>query len=398
MMIKGTVHGALESGSALSPSDDARPCLFLLDNLGIGGSERKTILVANRLAERGRRVHLVFLNMSRDIGGTIHSDIPRVVLKRRGKLDLRAVGTIRNYVQRHGIETVWAVNLYPMLYAYLATRIPRWDIRLIGSSNVSLLRNRYELLKMYLYKPVMRRLDAFVFGSQRQMDIWVSGYSLGLPEMTVIYNGVLTDRFSPAAYGSDRIAARAVWGLSEEGIVLGNVAQFRVEKAQRDIVEAARLLREKGYPVQVLLVGDGSERPSVEALVRNHGMSDIVRFAGLLDDVRPALLAIDVFVLSSIAVETFSNAALEAMSMGCPAVLSDIGGAREMVTDGFNGYVYQPGNPGALACQLQKMMGAAELIRLGTNARQRVLDRFSADAMADRYEVLIWGEAMRRVS
>ena len=80
-----------------------------------------------------------------------------------------------------------------------------------------------------------------------------------------------------------------------------------------------------------------------------------MHFIGAVEDVRPVLAALDVFVLPSIAVESFSNAALEAMSMGRPVILSDIGGAREMINDGVEGYVVSPTE---LAARLPAMIAA----------------------------------------
>lgn len=367
-------------------------CLFVLDNLGVGGSERKTIVVANRLAERGREVHLAFLNASYDVTGTLHPAIKYFVAGRKGKLDLRVVRMLRGYVHAQNIGTVWAVNLYPMLYAHLALRPYRNKIRLVGSTNITLFRNVYEQLKMHIYLPIIRRLDTFVYGSYGQMDLWKKRYKLGTAVVTVIHNGVDTEHFSTDRCRLGQVEARKQFSLSADSIVLGTVAQFRVEKAQGDLVKAVQALRGRGYHVQALLVGDGRERASVESLVRERGLSEHVRFVGQLDDVRPALAAMDVFVLTSVAVETFSNAALEAMSMGRPSVLSDIGGAREMIIDGHNGYVYMPGNVAELTRQLEKLMGREEIKRMAVNARRAVVEKFSAAAMADRYESVIWGK------
>ena len=84
------------------------------------------------------------------------------------------------------------------------------------------------------------------------------------------------------------------------------------------------------------------------------------------------LAAIDVFVLPSIAVESFSNAALEAMSMGRPVILSDIGGAREMIDDGVEGYVV----PTELAARLPAIIAALyadrrKRLQMGAAARSR---------------------------
>jgi glycosyltransferase involved in cell wall biosynthesis len=364
-------------------------CLFVLDNLGIGGSERKTIVVANGLAERGYAVHLAFLNLSHDIRCTVHPAILQEVLHRRGKVDVQAIRRLRRYILGHDIGTVWSVNLYPMLYAFFATRLLLKPPQVIGSSNITLFRNRYESLKMAAYVPIMRRLDAFVFGCRNQMELWRSRYPLGGVKTPVIYNGVDTAAFSAERCPEVRAKARGSFGLDNDSIVLAMVAQFRVEKRQEHLVEACRTLREKGHKVQVLLVGDGPTRAAVEAMVNEGGLNDVVRFAGQLDDVRPALMVADVFVLTSVAVETFSNAALEAMSMNCPVVLSDVGGAREMVVDGENGYVYPPGNVAALVERLQVLMDRQTVTLMGEKARAIVTGRFSASTMVDRYEVLI---------
>ena len=88
--------------------------------------------------------------------------------------------------------------------------------------------------------------------------------------------------------------------------------------------------------------GDGPLREQLLRRAVELEIADRVHFIGEVEDVRPVLAAMDVFVLPSIAVESFSNAALEAMSMGRPVILSDIGGAREMIDDGVEGYVVSP--------------------------------------------------------
>ncbi|MDQ3776329.1 MAG: glycosyltransferase [Pseudomonadota bacterium] len=108
---------------------------------------------------------------------------------------------------------------------------------------------------------------------------------------------------------------------------------------------------------------------------------------------RPALLAMDVFVLTSKAVETFSNAALEAMAMARPVVLSDVGGAREMVSEGKNGYVYPKGDVERLA-QILKLIHDRPHLRqaLGDVGRVMVEERFSFSQMVDEYERLAFAK------
>ena len=92
----------------------------------------------------------------------------------------------------------------------------------------------------------------------------------------------------------------------------------------------------------LVIAGDGPLRDFLARRAVELEVADRVSFVGELDDVRPVLTALDVFVLPSTAVESFSNAALEAMAIGRPVILSDIGGAREMIDDGVEGYVVSP--------------------------------------------------------
>ena len=81
-------------------------------------------------------------------------------------------------------------------------------------------------------------------------------------------------------------------------------------------------------------MGDGPQRGEIDAEIDRLGLGAHVKVVGEVEDVRPWLAAMDVFVLSSTAVETFSNSVLEAMSMALPIVSSRIGGMSEMLQFG----------------------------------------------------------------
>ena len=75
--------------------------------------------------------------------------------------------------------------------------------------------------------------------------------------------------------------------------------------------------------------------------------------------------------------------------MGLPAVLSNIGGAEEMVENGDNGYVYPPGDVEALTACIKKLTDEATLEKLSLAARKIVAEKFSAQIMAKRYDEII---------
>ena len=100
---------------------------------------------------------------------------------------------------------------------------------------------------------------------------------------------------------------------------------------------------------------------------------------------RPYLAAMDVFVLPSVAVETFSNAALEAMAMSCPVVAAQVGGMEEMLRFG-GGVTYPPGDLKSLCDRLTPLVSDAAARRdMGMKARAAVESRFSFNRMLKEF-------------
>lgn len=131
-------------------------------------------------------------------------------------------------------------------------------------------------------------------------------------------------------------------------------SNFRALKRVQDVVEVFDRVR-RVVPCELELLGDGPERPAVEAHVRALGLQGQVRFAGETTDVAPHLQASDVFLLPS-EVESFGLAALEAMSCGVPVVASAVGGVPEVVRDGVTGFLHPVGDVEAMAASTLRLL------------------------------------------
>ena len=166
-----------------------------------------------------------------------------------------------------------------------------------------------------------------------------------------------------------------------------------MEKNFQLLVRLLNVLKAGGIEAYLLLVGEGPEEARLKQLANTLGVSKSVRYLGLLDDIRPVMLAMDIFILPSRAVETFSNAALEAMAMGKPVVLSNIGGASEMIVHGTSGMLFPSGDLDLLADHVRRL-STSEALRnsLGLEARERVVANFRYSAMLEFYrrELLDW--------
>jgi glycosyltransferase involved in cell wall biosynthesis len=365
--------------------------LFLLSDLGIGGSERKSVRIANALRRGGHDIHLACLGAPHTLRGSLDPALPTLYLQRTGKFSLSALRRLKRYLVEQRISRVVCVNLYPLLYAHAAAwQLGKQAPVLCALVNTTDFGSRRDERFMIVYAPLLRRTNHLVFGCRLQQDRWIARYRLPAANSRVIYNGVDQAHFKPAAIAETRGQLRLRYGLPVDSFVAISVAQLRPEKQQVHLVQAVAALASRGLPIHALLVGGGDQRASIERCIADHGVQDRVRLLGAIDDVRPLLKVADAFVLTSTAVETFSNAALEAMAMGLPVILSRIGGAAEMVEVGRNGFLYSPGDVTELAGHIAALAGNEDLTgRMGRAAMSHVQGRFGFARMLDEYRALL---------
>jgi N-acetyl-alpha-D-glucosaminyl L-malate synthase BshA len=192
----------------------------------------------------------------------------------------------------------------------------------------------------------------------------------------VIPNFVDTDRFCLPA-GTRRNPTRPR--------VLTHTSNFRPLKRVDDVVRIFAMVRNE-IPALLQLVGDGPERPRIEAQVHSLGLSDHVRFLGDQVELVELLQGSDVFLLPS-TTESFGLAALEAMACGVPVVASNVGGVSELVTDGEVGFLAPAGDVAAMAGHVLRLLTDDSLHRrLSQSARHRAESQFQLEPAADRYE------------
>ncbi|MGH8014353.1 MAG: glycosyltransferase family 4 protein [Candidatus Binataceae bacterium] len=200
--------------------------------------------------------------------------------------------------------------------------------------------------------------------------------------ITIIPSGVDCEQFSPPSQPV-RAHARSALGLKDGEFAIGTVAALEPRKGHRLLLEAiARLTREKATgPIRCFIAGEGSMRTPLLDDVKRLEIAPMVNFMGHLDDPRPLLSALDVFVLPSLN-EGLGVAALEAMASALPVVVSDAGGLAELVEDGRTGYKFVSGDACALTRAISMLTEEPVRRRLGMNARAMVAERFGMAAMA----------------
>lgn len=202
--------------------------------------------------------------------------------------------------------------------------------------------------------------------------------------MRVIRNGFDLDALHRAARQSG--VKRHELGLSSESIVVGVAGRFDPVKDFAGFLRAVGMLRKEIPALHVVMVGRGldASNQSLMAWIQAAGLTERVTLLGERSDLPSCLLALDVFCLSSSS-EGFPNVVGEAMALGVPCVVTDVGDAAALV--GPCGIVVPSGDAVALASGLRRMLQMDKAARqaLGTAAQERIRSTFPMDQVRDRF-------------
>jgi glycosyltransferase involved in cell wall biosynthesis len=183
---------------------------------------------------------------------------------------------------------------------------------------------------------------------------------------------------SPKKSGThdDHRTTREALSTPDSDVVIAQVSRLEPWKGQHVLLEALARLRD--VPGWTCWIVGGAQRPAevmyrqrLEAIARDGGIADRVRFLGERKDVPALLVAADLFCQANTSPEPFGISLVEALQAGLPVVTSSVGGGSEIV-DTSCGLLTPPGDAHALAEALKRLVIDAELrARLGTAARHR---------------------------
>jgi L-malate glycosyltransferase len=297
-----------------------------------------------------------------------------------GKLveSLRARRQLRAYLRQHAFDIVHVNGSadHRLVLAALrgAENAPRIVLTKHNSKPIAGLGHRWRAKRTHLVLAVSdytrRMLEASVYA--------------GLPIVTV-RNGVDTDYFHP--WPLDAVATARAHHADGASLLLGSNAGTADHKGWMDLIEAIATLDDDAKrQVRVLLCGKPLS-PAQSARLDALGLRDSVRHAGMLDDVRPMIAAIDVGFVLSYAVETISFACREMMAMGKPVLISDYAGLPENIEPGHDGWVVPMRDRSAIARSVSAMLAdPARLAEMGHRARAHAERDFGLELFVSRTE------------
>ena len=203
-------------------------------------------------------------------------------------------------------------------------------------------------------------------------------------KITVIYNGVkITDT---QITKTSRLAGLAGW--SDDDFIIGITGQMTETKGHEDVLNAFEIAYAMNSSMRLVIGGKPLEPlySKLKSQIALKNLSSVVFFSGWLESVSEFYLGIDLFVLASRHDECYGLVVAEAMAYGKPVIISDSGGAVEIVENGVSGFVVPKMNAGEMAESMIKIStDNMRYKKMAKAAAKRINDHFSIEVSAKKF-------------
>jgi glycosyltransferase involved in cell wall biosynthesis len=354
----------------------------VLSSFDLGGQERVAVALARAQRAAGHAVFAISLSAGPD--GPIRDDFRAAGTDtlshgKRPGLDLSLPFRLAMSLRLRRVEVVHTHNPQALVYGAPAGKL----------AGAAVVHTKHGLnpdppRRLWLRRAVASFVDAYVAVTPAVEKVARACRDCESSRLSVILNGIDVSQFAPGP-DARRLARRAL-GISDSAWVVGTVGRLSQEKDQALLLRAMIPLLDTRR--HVVIVGDGPERGTLEALARASGCAPSIHIVGARHDVHALLHAFDVFVLPSRS-EGLPLVLLEAMSSGLVVVATAVGGIPDLVEHGVTGFLVATGDHVLLSSQLATLWGdPTRAAELGLAARRTVVARHSIERMASGYEAL----------
>ncbi len=341
---------------------------------GSGGGPDKTILNSPRFLQRaGYRMICAYLRDPKDPGfeklrrKAEDRDAPLIPVDDNGALDLGVVPRLLHVCRRERVS-IWHGHDYKTNALGLLLR-RFWPMRLVTTV--------HGWVHHTARTPLYYRLDRLCLPYYEKVicvseDLYRLSRECGVPadRCELLENGVDLDDYRRRRSVAE---AKRRLGLRPDQLLVGAAGRLSAEKGFDLLIRAVEQLLRGGLDLDLAIVGEGDERPRLEALIAELGVADRVRLLGYRADLPDWYEAMDVFALSSLR-EGLPNVLLEAMALLTPVVATRIAGVPRLVRHEENGLLVESGSVEGLTDALGRLLRDADLRRRLAHAGRRTVE------------------------
>ncbi|MBD3345981.1 MAG: glycosyltransferase [Chitinivibrionales bacterium] len=348
--------------------------LQLNDARGWRGGEAQTLMLSKGLNHRGCHSIIAAAPHSELAKRNSLLKLPFLPLSINHELDIPAVVALSRIVGKEKIDIVHTHTAHTHTIALCALLFNR-QTKLVVSRRVDfpVAENRFSKLKYTV------RCNRYIAISEMVKQVLIEG---GIPEskIALAHSGIDMAKFDDIPGERDY---RNEFAISPDSTVIGNIAALAPHKAQRDLLDAARIVVDNDPSVHFLIIGDGDLKNELENRCIELNLTSHVTFTGFRTDIGELLRYMDIFVLSS-RTEGLGTSVLDAMLSGVPVVATSAGGISEMVVHEETGLLSPPADSKNLAGnlltlihnrQLREKFGKAGKVRVREFDIEKTVDK-----------------------
>jgi glycosyltransferase involved in cell wall biosynthesis len=357
--------------------------LFVITSMPVGGAETLLVNMIRRFDPQRVRAEVVCLKTQGPLGEQLADEFPVHANLLTSKWDLRVLPRLVRLFRRRSADAVITVGAGDKMFW---GRLAAWlaGVPVIASALHS---TGWPDGVGRINRLLTSITDSWIAVAQSHGQFLVDWERFPADRVRVIRNGVDCETFRPDL--DQRIAVRRELGLPDDAPMVGIVAALRSEKNHTAFLQAADQLRDAFPSAHWIIVGDGPERPRIEAEISRLDLADRVHLLGTRHDTPRLLAALDLFTLCSHN-EASPVSILEALACEIPVVATDVGSVAESVVEGETGRLVPKGDVGALSQAVADLLGDRSLReRMGRKGRTRVLEWGSLESMVRGYESLV---------
>jgi glycosyltransferase involved in cell wall biosynthesis len=371
-----------------------RPRLtFVITTLGLGGAQQQVRSLVPRMLARGWDVDLVTLLDPRVAPTADPPEVPLTDLgMRRRASDVAAIPRLTRHLRRRRPVVVHAHMVHANLLARAVRPLAGVPV-LVCTAHSPYEGGRAVDLA---YRASDRLCDVTTNVSRHAARAFVERGAVPEARMRVQPNGLDVAAYGPRLDTNERAELLAQLRVPVDRFAWLSAGRLAPEKDLPTLLHAFRELVAERPRQHLVLAGEGAERPALEALVAELGLTDHTSFVGYRSDVIRLMRGFDAFVMSS-AWEGLPIVLLEAGACRLPAVATAVGGTDEVLLEGRTGRLVPPAHPTALAAAMREIAGSSPHARaaMGEAARDHVARRYDLDRVADGWNAL-YGELLAR--
>lgn len=322
--------------------------LHIITSLNIGGAEKLMVDLLPRLKQKGVDVELLLFIGNRTMfyeqlekegvkihtfseGGSVYS--PKHIFR------------LYRFLKKNKFDVIHTHNTAPQIFAAIVSVLV--SLKLVTTEHNTTNRRRnwkwYKMVDRWMYSRYSQVI-CISKGTENNLRNYINEHT---NKCITIYNGVDIRKYEKA---------KPTHANPEKKNIITMVAAFRPQKDQDTLIKAFSILPKAKYILW--LVGDGVRRKQLETLVEEKGLTHVVKFWGIRQDVADILMSSDIAVMSS-HYEGFGLTAVEGMAAGKPFIASDVDGLREIVEGA--GLLFQQGNNKQLASIILELTNNIDL-------------------------------------